>query len=300
MTDLAIDVSDLSKDFNGKKVVQDLSLKIRRGSIYGFLGANGSGKTTTIRMLCGLITPSTGEGYCLDLNFRTESETIKSRIGYMPQRFCLYENLTVEENLRFMGQLYQLTDLDESVQREIDLFHLQPFRRQRAGQLSGGWKQRLSLASALIHEPDLLFLDEPTAGLDPKGRIEFWDCLHKISLERGTTILVSTHYMDEAEKCTELGYIHLGKLLYSGSTEGIISYSGVRSYISDINRQEQLNVSKKIADSFPSIMVTFNNNNLRVSSKDEQALSALVASVPYANFRACDPSMEEAFMGMIP
>lgn len=299
MSDLAIDVSQLSKEYNGKKVVQDLTLKIKRGSIYGFLGSNGSGKTTTIRMLCGLITPSAGEGYCLGLNFRTESDVIKSRIGYMPQKFCLYENLTVQENLRLMGQLYQLSDLDESIRREIELFNLEPYRNIRAQQLSGGWKQRLSLATALIHEPDLLFLDEPTAGLDPKGRIEFWDCLHKISLERGTTILITTHYMDEAEKCTELGYIHLGKLVYSGSTEGIIVHSAVRSYFSDISRKEQLDLSKTIEDDFPSIMVTFNNNNLRVSSKDEQALSDLIARVPYANFKPIEPSMEEAFMGLI-
>lgn len=299
MTDLAIDVSQLSKEYNGKKVVQDLTLKIKRGSIYGFLGSNGSGKTTTIRMLCGLITPSGGEGYCLGLNFRTESDVIKSRIGYMPQKFCLYQNLTVEENLRLLGQLYQLPDLDESIQREIALFHLEPYRHLRAGQLSGGWKQRLSLASALIHEPELLFLDEPTAGLDPKGRIEFWDCLHKISLERGTTILVSTHYMDEAEKCTELGYIHLGRLLYSGSTEGIITYSAVQSYVSDISRKDQLELSQTIADSFPAIMVTFTNNNLRVSSKDKRLLSDLITRVPHANFKLAETSMEEAFMGMI-
>lgn len=300
MTDLAVDVSNLSKLYNGKSVVQDLSLKIKRGSIYGFLGSNGSGKTTTFRMLCGLTIPTTGQGTCLGLDFIAENDAIKLRIGYMPQKFCLYENLTVEENLRFIAELYELSNLNQAIEREIRLLHLEPYRHFRASQLSEGWKQRLSLGCALIHEPQLLFLDEPTAGLDPKARIEFWDHLHKISLERGTTILVSTHYMDEAEKCTELGYIHQGKLLYSGSTEGIIAFSEIKSYVSNMSRSNQLAFATMIADDYPSIMVSFNNNNLRISSKDAQALAAAIHLVPDANFKATLPSMEEAFMGMIP
>lgn len=300
MTELAIDITDLSKAYNGKNVVQKISLKIKRGTIYGFLGSNGSGKTTTIRLLCGLIDPSDGQGTCLGLNFRTQNEAIKSRIGYMPQKFCLYEKLTIEENLKFIGQLYQLVDLNNAIDRVIELLHLEPYRHLKAGLLSEGWKQRLSLGAALVHNPELLFLDEPTAGLDPKARIEFWDYLHKISLERGTTILVSTHYMDEAEKCTELGYIHFGKLLYSGSTEGIISFSKVISFVSDTNRRHQLALSKMIANDFPSVMVTINNNSLRISSKNNQTLSDLIKKVPEANFKATIPSMEDAFMGMIP
>jgi len=251
-------------------------------------------------MLCGLVSPTSGYGYCLGKDFQADKELIKSRIGYMPQKFCLYESLTVEENLKFIGKLYQLKNLEGAVQREVELLHLEPYRKQLARQLSGGWKQRLSLGCSLIHSPDILFLDEPTAGLDPKARIEFWDRLHTISLERGTTILVSTHYMDEAEKCTQLGYIHKGRMLYSGKSEGIVKHSGVHSYMSNLERDDQLVLISMIEARYPMIMVTYQGSALRISSIDIQSLEDLITAFPNYRFDIARPSMEEAFMGMIP
>ena len=299
MTELAIDIQDLTKTFGHRTVVDKVSLQVDRGSVFGFLGSNGSGKTTTIRMICGLLTPSAGGGTCLGLDIRTQSADIKQRIGYMPQKFCLYDQLTVYENLRFIGAVYRLPDLSRAIDRQLDYLQLGPYRNNRAIELSGGWRQRLSLACCLLHQPELLFLDEPTAGVDPKARKEFWDYLHEIALQQGATFLVTTHYMDEAEKCTNLGYINQGHLLYAGTTAGIIPFSGIRSYVIRGERQTQAAFSAALAQRYPTLMTSFVNNELRVSSRDGPLLERMLADFPAAGLTPAEPTFEEVFIGLI-
>lgn len=223
--DLVIDVHNLSKCFDGRIAVEDLSIQISKGQIFGFLGANGSGKTTTIRMLCGLLTPDSGSGTCLGYDIVKESSEIKKNSGYMTQSFSLYSDLSVYENLDFIARIYQLKNRKEKVQRSLDRLNINAqMQKQLTGTLSGGWKQRLALAGAIIHDPKLLLLDEPTAGVDPKARRDFWDRIHQLSTE-GITTLVSTHYMDEAERCDILGYLSRGKWLAVGTADEIIEHS---------------------------------------------------------------------------
>jgi ABC-2 type transport system ATP-binding protein len=217
----AIDVQNLSKKFGPKIAVDNLSLKIKKGEIFGFLGPNGSGKTTSIRMLCGLLTPDSGEGRALGYNIVTESHLIKQKIGYMTQRFGLYDDLTIKENLFFIGRLYQMSNLKMKVAETLEQLSLSTRKNQLASSLSGGWKQRLSLAACMLHEPELLLLDEPTAGVDPKARRDFWEEIHVLAAQ-GVTFLVSTHYMDEAERCHQLGYISYGKLLATGTPKQLV------------------------------------------------------------------------------
>ena len=213
--ELAIDVKGLTKQFGDRTVVDGIDIQVRRGEICGFLGPNGSGKTTTIRMLCGLLEPSAGEGHCLGFNLLTQSRQIKLRTGYMTQKFGLYEDLSIEENLRFIAEVYDMPDGKQQVRQTLQRLGLVERRQQLAGSLSGGWKQRLALAACLLHEPELLLLDEPTAGVDPKARRDFWHQIHLLAAE-GLTVLVSTHYMDEAERCHRLAYISYGKVLTAG------------------------------------------------------------------------------------
>lgn len=299
MSNLAINIQNLTKKFGDRTVVNNLSLQVARGSVFGFLGSNGSGKTTTIRMICGLLSATNGSGKCLDLDILSESDKIRDRIGYMAQKFCLYDQLTVEENLKFIGEVYQLHDLKNKVDELIDYLQLEPYRNLRARQLSGGWRQRLSLASCLLHEPELLFLDEPTAGVDPKARKEFWDYLHDIAIRKGTTILVTTHYMDEAEKCTNLAYIHMGNLLYTGSTSGIIPFSQIESLVSQSDRRMQADLANAIEHSYPGVMTSFINNQLRVSSRDGEILKQIAQGFPNAKFESAVPTFEEVFVGLI-
>jgi ABC-2 type transport system ATP-binding protein len=228
-TDFAIDVRGLSKAFGGRKVVDAIDIRVRRGEICGFLGPNGSGKTTTIRMLCGLLEPTAGQGQCLGFDLLTQSRQIKLRTGYMTQKFGLYEDLSIEENLRFVAEVYGMPRAGELVDRTLARLGLTSRRMQLAGALSGGWKQRLALAACLLHEPELLLLDEPTAGVDPKARRDFWHQIHLLAAE-GLTVLVSTHYMDEAERCHRLAYISYGKLLTAGSVREVIEGSGLRTW----------------------------------------------------------------------
>ena len=204
--DVAIDVHGLTKSFGGRKVVRDLSLQVKRGEIYGFLGPNGSGKTTTIRMLCGLLTPDEGRGTCLGYDIRTQSHEIKRLVGYMTQRFSLYQDLSVRENLEFVARLYGLARPAAAARAMIERLGLAGREDQLAGELSGGWKQRLALGACTLPTPKLLLLDEPTAGVDPKARREFWNEIHALAAD-GLTVLVSTHYMDEAERCLSLIHI---------------------------------------------------------------------------------------------
>jgi ABC-2 type transport system ATP-binding protein len=221
-TPLAIDVRGINKHFGDKHVVKDLSMQVRRGEIFGFLGPNGSGKTTSIRMMCGLLTPDSGSGSCLGFDIRRESARIKQRVGYMTQRFSFWEDLTIRENLDFVARIYGMSDRRGTVERALEGLGLTARANQLAGALSGGWKQRLALAACMLHEPELLLLDEPTAGVDPKARREFWEELHHLAA-RGISVLVSTHYMDEAERCHKLAYISSGTLMAQGTAAEIVA-----------------------------------------------------------------------------
>jgi ABC-2 type transport system ATP-binding protein len=217
----AIDVQGLNKRFDGKHVVKDVSLCVRRGEIFGFLGPNGSGKTTTIRMMCGLLKPDAGSGTCLGLDIRRQSAEIKRRVGYMTQRFSFWEDLTIAENLEFVARVYQLGNRKDAVKKGLEGLGLTKRASQLAGELSGGWKQRMALAACMLHEPQLLLLDEPTAGVDPRARRDFWDEIQALAA-RGISVLVSTHYMDEAVRCHKLAYISSGTLLAQGTAQEII------------------------------------------------------------------------------
>src|SRR5437868_3556905 len=227
--DIAIDVNGLTKSFGGRTVVQNLSMQVKRGSIYGFLGPNGSGKTTTIRMLCGLLTPDSGTGTCLGYDIRRDADKIKLRVGYMTQRFSLYQDLSVRENLEFVARLYGIPNARGAAGDMINRLGLSGREEQLAGELSGGWKQRLALGACTLPSPQLLLLDEPTAGVDPKARRDFWNEIRSLAAE-GLTVLVSTHYMDEAERCHEIAYIAYGNLLAHGTVEEVISHSALSTW----------------------------------------------------------------------
>lgn len=224
-----IDVIGLRKSFGDRLVVNDIDLNVKKGEVFGFLGPNGSGKTTTIRMLCGLLTPDAGQGTCLGYNILTESTKIKQRVGYMTQKFSFYTDLSVEENLNFVAGVYGLDRRKQRVNQIMQDIGLTERRTQLAGTLSGGWKQRVALAGCLLHQPDLLLLDEPTAGIDPIARREFWNKIHALS-EQGITTLMSTHYMDEAERCTRLAYIAYGDLVVTGSVADVIATTNLKTW----------------------------------------------------------------------
>jgi ABC-2 type transport system ATP-binding protein len=224
-----IDVVGLTKRFGERTVVDHFDIRVPKGAIYGFLGPNGSGKTTTIRMLCGLLTPDEGEGTCLGFDVRHEAESIKEQVGYMTQKFSLYEDLTIRENLDFVARMYRLDHRKQRVDKALEELGLADRARQLAGTLSGGWKQRLALAACLLHEPQLLLLDEPTAGVDPKARRDFWDEIRRLSA-RGVTVLVSTHYMDEAIQCDFITYIAYGKKLIDGPSADIPAKVGLETW----------------------------------------------------------------------
>jgi ABC-2 type transport system ATP-binding protein len=225
----SIDVQGLDKSFGPKRVVSDVSMRVRRGEIFGFLGPNGSGKTTTIRMMCGLLTPDAGSGTCLGYDIRREQDAIKRRVGYMTQRFSFWEDLSIRENLEFVARMYEMRDRRRAVDESLEALGLATRARQLAGALSGGWKQRLALAACMLHQPELLLLDEPTAGVDPKARRDFWDELHELAA-RGVSVLVSTHYMDEAERCHKLAYISYGRLMAQGTAAEIIASQGLTTW----------------------------------------------------------------------
>ncbi len=271
---LAVDVSGLDKRFGDKHVVQNLSIQVQTGRITGFLGPNGSGKTTTLRMLCGLLTPDAGEGEVLGLDFRREAERIKRQTGYMTQKFSLYEDLSIEENLAFVARVYNLPDRRRRVTRALERLGLENRRRQLAGRLSGGWKQRLALAAAVMHEPRLLLLDEPTAGVDPKARREFWDEIHALSAE-GLTVLVSTHYMDEAERCHDIAYIAYGRMMARGTGEEVIRDSGLVTFRAEGPGADRL--SRELAARPGVAMAAPFGSALHVSGTDRAALEAAIA-----------------------
>ncbi|MFB9980332.1 ABC transporter ATP-binding protein [Mesorhizobium kowhaii] len=235
----AIDVHGLVKRFGDKTVVDHVTMTVAEGEIVGFLGPNGSGKTTTIRIMCGLLTPDEGEGTVLGFNIRTDSLRIKREVGYMTQKFSFYEDLTIGENLEFVARLYRLKPLNEHVATTLEDLGLTSRRNQLAGTLSGGWKQRLALAACIMHKPKLLLLDEPTAGVDPKARREFWDEIHRLA-SGGLTVLVSTHYMDEAERCHRISYISYGKMLATGTVAEVVKNAGLTTFVLQGPRLDQV------------------------------------------------------------
>ena len=293
---LAIEVKGLTKRFGEHVVVDHIDLAVPRGRIVGFLGPNGSGKTTTIRMLCGLLTPDDGTGTCLGLDIRTDAPEIKRRVGYMTQRFSLYEDLSIEENLDFIARVYAVPDRPTRVREALERLGLQARAKQLAGTLSGGWKQRLALAACLLHQPELLLLDEPTAGVDPQARREFWDQIHTLAAQ-GITVLVSTHYMDEAERCHRLAYIAYGKLLAQGTGEEIVRQSGLHTWL--VRGADLAALAEELRSVEGVEMVTAFGTALHVSGTDPVRLAA--ATVPFRHrpgltWTGVPAGLEDAFI----
>ena len=293
---LAIDVKGLTKRFGPKTAVNGIDIAVPYGQVWGFLGPNGSGKTTTIRMLCGLLRPDAGEGTCLGYHLRDGSERIKREVGYMTQRFSFWEDLSIRENLEFVGRMYELADYRARVDDTIARLGLERRRRQLAGELSGGWKQRLALAACMLHEPKLLLLDEPTAGVDPKARRDFWDEIHRLSGE-GLTVLVSTHYMDEAERCDRIVYISFGDIVARGTVAEVIEQSGLFTFIVEGEGARQLAQALR---GEPGVeFVSFFGAALHVSGRDKAALER--ALMPYRDragltISEAVPSLEDVFI----
>ncbi|UGA47988.1 ABC transporter ATP-binding protein [Bradyrhizobium quebecense] len=296
---IAIDVKGLTKSFNGREVVHDLSMQVKRGSIYGFLGPNGSGKTTTIRILCGLLTPDSGEGTCLGYDIRRDADKIKRKVGYMTQRFSLYQDLSVRENLEFVARLYGMADARGAARDMIARIGLKGREEQLAGELSGGWKQRLALGACTLPNPQLLLLDEPTAGVDPKARRDFWNEIHALAAE-GLTVLVSTHYMDEAERCHEIAYIAYGHLLAHGTVDEVIAKSELSTYT--VTGKDFNGLMAELSGKPGVDMAAPFGTSLHVSGRDKAALEAAIA--PHRgnakwHWQASEPSLEDVFIDLM-
>jgi ABC-2 type transport system ATP-binding protein len=293
---LAIDVKGLTKRFGQKMAVDHIDIAVPEGEVWGFLGPNGSGKTTTIRMLCGLLNADDGQGTCLGLDFRTQSEAIKRQVGYMTQRFSFWEDLSIRENLEFVARVYAVDDPRKKVDDTLKRLGLTKRQDQLAGALSGGWKQRMALAACMLHDPKLLLLDEPTAGVDPKARRDFWEEIHALSAE-GLTVLVSTHYMDEAERCDRIVYILNGKLVARGSVAEVIEQSGLSTFViegKDVRRLQRELEGKPGVD-----YAGFFGAALHVSGRDRAALQKTVSA--YEGRKGLTvaevaPSLEDVFI----
>lgn len=300
MTDiLAINVAGLNKHFGDKHVVKDLALQVRQGEIFGFLGPNGSGKTTSIRMLCGLLTPDSGQGTCLGFDVLQESAAIKRHVGYMTQKFSLWDDLTIRENLDFVARMFGMRERRQAVAQALEELGLTGRRDQLAGTLSGGWKQRLALASCLLHHPRLLLLDEPTAGVDPKARRDFWEEIHRLSAQ-GITVLVSTHYMDEAERCHRLAYIAYGTLLASGTAAEVVAGQHLHTW--ELSGATVQGLAEALR-TLPGVdQVASFGGVLHVSGVDagplQVSLEAFVTHRPLT-LKAVEPSLEDAFIHLM-
>jgi ABC-2 type transport system ATP-binding protein len=291
-----IDVAGLSKSFAGKRVVEDFSLRVLQGEIFGFLGPNGSGKTTTIRMLCGLLTPDSGRGTCLGHDILREAAAIKRQVGYMTQRFSLWEDLSVRENLDFVARIYAVPQRRQAVDRALEQLGLAARGAQLAGQLSGGWKQRLALAACILHTPKLLLLDEPTAGVDPQARREFWEQIHALAAA-GMTVLVSTHYMDEAERCHRIAYLAYGRLLTQGTVEEVVRGSRLVTWTVTGERLDRL---AGVLEGQPGVeLVAAFGNALHISGTDAALLERSTAAWqadPALRWQPAEPSLEDVFI----
>ena len=293
---LAIDVKGLTKRFGQKVAVDHIDIAVPQGQVWGFLGPNGSGKTTTIRMLCGLLNVDEGEGTCLGLNIRTQSEAIKRQVGYMTQRFSFWEDLSIRQNLEFVARVYEVPGRKARIDAAIERLGLAKRQHQLAGELSGGWKQRMALAACMLHEPKLLLLDEPTAGVDPKARRDFWEQIHALS-DTGLTVLVSTHYMDEAERCDRIVYILNGKLVARGSVQEVLEQSGLVTFVVEGRDVRHLLAEIQKLDGVD--YAGYFGAALHVSGHDRAALEQAVA--PYrarsgVTVTEVQPSLEDVFI----
>ena len=293
---LAIDVKGLTKLFGSKMAVDHIDIAVPEGEVWGFLGPNGSGKTTTIRMLCGLLNANEGEGTCLGLNIRTQSEAIKFQVGYMTQRLSFWENLSIRENLEFVARLYELPDRKKVVDSALGRLGLLDRQNQLASDLSGGWKQRMALAACTLHHPKLLLLDEPTAGVDPKARRDFWEQIHALS-DEGLTVLVSTHYMDEAERCDRIVYILNGRLVARGTVAEVIAQSGLVTFVLEGDHVRQL--LQRLHGQPGVEYAGFFGAALHVSGRNRAALETTIA--PYRSQQGLSvtetpPSLEDVFI----
>ncbi len=298
MSDFAIEVHGLEKAFGDKTVVKGVDLSVPKGQVWGFLGPNGSGKTTTIRMMCGLLTPSAGSGTCLGFDIVKQAAEIKRRTGYMTQKFSFWEDLTIRENLEFVARMYNLSDRKQRVSESIEKLGLLQRQHQLAGNLSGGWKQRLALAAVTLHQPQLLLLDEPTAGVDPQARREFWDEIHHLT-DQGMTVLVSTHYMDEAERCDEIAYLAHGSLIVQGTVKDVIAQSNLLTYVAsgkDVRR-----FSKEIQACEGVDNVSYFGSALHVTGKDENALYQVTHKGQFKSldWHKIEPSLEDVFISLM-
>ena len=294
--DLVIDVHDLHKNYGARKVVDGLTLAVKTGEICGFLGANGSGKTTTIRMLCGLVRPDGGGGTCLGLDILRDAPRIRLQVGYMTQRFSYYEDLTVAENLDFVAAVYQLDNRAEAVAAIIERMGLADRADQLAGQLSGGWKQRLALAACVLHKPRLLLLDEPTAGVDAKARREFWDLIHDMAAD-GMTVLVSTHYMDEAERCARIVYLSDGKLVVQGTPDEVAKGSGLITFEAT---GADLDVAARALRGMKGVeAAAVFGTALRIAGLDRAALEQATKALDTLDWHEAEPGLEDVFIHML-
>lgn len=295
---LIIDVEGVTKRFGERTVVNDIGLQVQRGEIYGFLGPNGSGKTTFIRMLCGLLRADAGSGTCLGYDIITQSAEIKKHVGYMTQRFSFYEDLSIAENLDFVARMYAVPDRKEAVRQSIEELGLAGRERQLAGQLSGGWKQRLALAACLIHHPNLLLLDEPTAGVDPKARRDFWERIHQLS-EKGLTFLITTHYMDEAEQCDQLAYIAYGNLLTNGTVPEVIQQAGITTWA--VRGEGLIDLAERMRGREGIGQAVAFGTSLHVSGMDAAALEKAIE--PYRKngweWQQIRPGLEDVFIHLM-
>jgi ABC-2 type transport system ATP-binding protein len=293
---LAIDVHELNKSFGGKHAVKNLTMQVRHGEIFGFLGPNGSGKTTSIRLMCGLLTPDSGSGTCLGFDILRQRDEIKRNVGYMTQKFSYWDDLSIRENLDFVARLYQMPKRREAVDQALQGLGLKGRGDQLAGTLSGGWKQRLALAACMLHRPRLLLLDEPTAGVDPAARRDFWDELNRLAAQ-GISVLVSTHYMDEAERCQKLAYIADGKLLAVGTAAEIVASQGLSSWV--IHGAQLAEVSQRLRGQPGVDQIVAFGSALHVTGKDAQALEHTVAAVARSanlRFERIETSLEDVFI----
>ncbi len=308
-SDFAIDVRGVTKKFGTRTVVNDIAMQVKPGEIYGFLGPNGSGKTTFLRMLCGLLKADGGEGTCLGYDFRTESAEIKKHVGYMTQKFSFYEDLSIEENLDFIARLYEMPQRKAAVEKSLARLGMVERRKQLAGTLSGGWKQRLALAACLIHEPQLLLLDEPTAGVDPKARRDFWEEIHQLAAG-GLTVLVTTHYMDEAERCHRLAYIAYGNLLARGTVGDVLKSAKLTTWAVTSLRSEATarqaggnlhELAEKIRGLSGVEQVVAFGTTLHVSGRDAEKLRASVSPWMTEAYRweKIDSGLEDVFISLM-
>jgi len=300
VSELAIDVRGLNKSFGAKHVVKDFSLQVRRGEIYGFLGPNGSGKTTSIRMICGLLKPDSGEGTCLGHDIR-DSAAIKREVGYMTQRFSLWEDLTIRENLEFIARMYGMPDRKRAVTQALEGLNLQNRQDQLAGTLSGGWKQRLALAACILHRPQLLLLDEPTAGVDPQARRDFWEEIHALAAN-GISVLVSTHYMDEAERCHRLAYIAYGKLLATGTPDEVLHAVSLSTWEVAGPPARLADLARTLREKAGVAHVTAFGNTLHVTGESQDELQRAIepfrhdAALKWTEAR---PGLEDVFIHLM-